>query len=145
MSDKRQTVWALIRRWEAFRRNEPIPARFLTLKRDLYNVRNAVPGTSYPASLTDPDDEVMAAVEHYFLCRAWVGNGVQPAWQMRAMTDIYNTGKEYGLTPRHNPNRPVTPPSQMQKDFQALGIADGEADLRVSGRKPPLVAKPPTY
>ncbi|MCX7888594.1 MAG: hypothetical protein N2422_02545 [Rhodobacteraceae bacterium] len=145
MPDKRSVVWDLIRKWEAYRRNEPIPARFMTLKRDLYNVRNGVPGVIYPPYLVNPDDEIMAAVEHYFLCRAWVGNGVQPAWQLRAMTDIYNLGKEYGLTPRHNPARPVTPPSQMQKDFQAIGIADGEMDLKVSGRTAPLVAKPPTY
>lgn len=136
-------VEAYISMWEAYRAATPSPARYDLLRQDLYNVRNGL-GT-YPFYLIHSDDEVMAAAEHYFLSRAWVGSGKYPAWQMRAMTWIYNTGKEWGLTPRHNPDNPVTPPSALQRQFQDRGVADGEADLAASGGSAPLVADPPRY
>jgi hypothetical protein len=144
-TDKDMTVRRLVAAWDNYRGGQAAPGRYLTLKRDLYNVRNGDPFASYPMTLIDPDDEVMAAVEHYFLCRAWVGNGVQPAWQMRAMKTVYNVGKELGVTPRHNPDKPVTPPSALQVAWQNRGIADGEADLKASGGSAPLVAAPPMY
>jgi hypothetical protein len=50
----------------------------------------------YRAPLGDPDDSMNVAVEHYFLCRCWVGKGVQSAWQMRAMHRIYDLGNMAG-------------------------------------------------
>jgi hypothetical protein len=87
----------------------------------------------------------MASVEHYFLCRAWVGLGVFPAWELRGLSDVYDYGKSLGVTPRHNPNKPVTPPSAIQKEFQAEGIRDGESDLSKSGKEAPYVTNPPKY
>ena len=143
--NKDAVVRNLIAAWEIYRGSEPKPTRYLTLKSDLYKARNGDPAAVYPIRLISTDNEVMAAVEHYFLCRAWVGNGIQPAWQMRAMKSIYNVGKELGVTPRHNPNNPVTPPSALQVTWQNRGIADGEADLKASGKSAPRVAMPPTY
>lgn len=142
---KDSTVRSLVAKWEAYRSGIPKPARYLKLKGDLYKVRNGDPSAVYPITLINTDDEVMAAVEHYYLCRGWVGNGVQPAWQMRAMKGIYNVGKELGVTPRHNPNKPVTPPSPLQVVWQNRGITDGEADLIDSGMTGPTVAMPPVY
>lgn len=138
-------VRSLVAAWEAYRASEAKPGRYLILKSDLYKVRNGDPSAVFPLKLISPDNEVMAAVEHYFLCRAWVGNGIQPAWQMRAMKGIYNTGKELGVTPRHNPKIPVTPPSALQVVWQNRGIADGEADLKASGKAAPRIGMPPTY
>jgi len=33
-----------------------------------------VPGWVYPDNLINPDDEILASVEHYLLTRGWVGN-----------------------------------------------------------------------
>jgi hypothetical protein len=134
-----------IERWKKYRESTPDPQRYLQLKSDLYKVRNGSPDGVFPMRLIHPDDEVMACVEHYFLTRAWVGNGIQPAWQVRSMTWIYNTGKEAGVTPRHNPNKPVTPPSAVQRKFQEEGVTDGEADLKASGGVAPRISAPPTY
>ena len=138
-------VQKYITKWQKYRIKIDNPARSDKLRQDLYNVRNGIDLSSYPAELTSADDEVMAAAEHYFLCRAWVGNGVQPAWQMRLMSKAYNKGKEWDVTPRHNPDNPTTPPSETQKHFQELGIQHGQDDLKVSGGEAPLVAAPPTY
>lgn len=146
----RDAVRLLIGKWELYRAAVPEPERYGILKDDLYKVRNAgfngLPSPpNYPAELVDPNDEIMACVEHYFLCRAWVGLGVMPAWELRGVRDIYDYGKSLGITPRHNPNKPVTPPSAMQKDFQAEGIRDGESDLANSGKEGPSISAPPMY
>jgi hypothetical protein len=124
--------------------------RYCRLADDLYKVRNpgfngSPPINTWPSFLIHSDDEVMACVEHYFLTRCWVGTGKYPAWQLRGMRDIYNIGKRLGLTPRHNPNNPVTRASDLQQSYQDLGIRHGEEDLIVSGRTPPIVGTPPTY
>jgi hypothetical protein len=54
-------------------------------------------------------------------------------------------GKSLGVTPRHNPSKPVTPPSDLQKKFQNEGIQDGERDLAASGRSAPWITSPPKY
>ncbi|SIN90435.1 hypothetical protein [Vannielia litorea] len=137
-------VQAYISMWESYRASTtPTTARYDQLRQDLYKVRNGK-GT-YPIYLIHSDPEVMAAAEHYFLSRAWVGNGTYPAWQLRTMTWLYNTGKELGVTPQHNPNNPTTPPSAVQRHFQSQGVTDGEADLAAAGGSAPLVASPPTY
>lgn len=138
-------VKELIANWLAFRAAVAEPGRYLVLKDDLYRVRNAEGTTGYPAHLVDPDAEIMAAVEHYFLCRSLVGNAVQPAWQMRVQKGIYNIGKLLRITPRHNPAKPITPLTKMQVAFQDRGIAEGEADLKAAGLKAPKIAKPLTY
>lgn len=145
MYGKEPKVRELIDRWIRYRSYLAEPNRYLILKSDLYTVRNAVGGTTYPRQLVDVDDEIMASVEHYFLCRAWVGNAVYPAAQVRAMKGIYNTGKIFGLTPRHNPAKPVTPLSAMQTMFQDEGIRDGEADLKASGKSAPGLTMPNKY
>jgi hypothetical protein len=128
----------------------PEPDRYCQIKTDLYQVRNAgwngnPPISAGPAHLIDGDDTVMAAVEHYFLCRCWVGTGVFPAWQMRTMNMIYDMGKLAGVTSRHNPNRPTPPLTAVQMACKEAGIRDGESDLKKSGKSAPLIAKPPTY
>ena len=140
----------LLAKWKAFRAALPEQERYCQIRLDLYQVRNAgwgknPPITVWPASLIDPDDSMMAAVEHYFLCRCWVGTGVYPAWEMRAMNTVYDLGKVAGVTPRHNPNKAPTPPSALQMAAKEAGVRDGERDLAKWGKSAPLVAKPPTY
>lgn len=138
-------VRELIRAWVA--QYGPNYGRLATY---LYQVRNpgfngSPPLSHWPEHLIGETDEINAAVEHYFLCRSLVGSGAQPAWQMRLQRDIYEMGKRAGITPRHNPDNPTTPPSALQRRFQDEGIADGERDLAASGDSAPLVAPPLTY
>lgn len=147
---KEPRVRALIASWEAYRASFTGPRLYGQLKSDLYQVRNpefhgARPLSTWPAHLLDPDPDVLAAVEHYFLCRCWVGSGMQPAWQLRVMKNIYDTAKNLGMVPRHNPAVPVTPVTPLQRKFQAEGIRDGEADRRAWGIAAPIVARLPTY
>jgi hypothetical protein len=140
----------LLSKWKAYRAAIPEPDRYCQIRQDLYQVRNAGwngnPSLSvWPANLIDPDDAMMAAVEHYFLCRCWVGTGAFPAWQMRAMNVIYDLGKVAGVTPRHNPNKPTSPPTALQMAAKEAGIRDGESDLAKSGKSAPLIATPPKY
>jgi len=104
-----------------------------------------VPGWVYPDNLINPDDEILASVEHYLLTRGWVGNGVYPAWELRMLAGFYDLGKVFGMTPRYNPGKPVTPLSRMQIKFQMEGIADGERDLKKLGKSAPAIARPPKY
>ncbi len=140
----------LLAAWRAYRAPLTDPQLSCKLKSDLYQVRNAGwngnPAISiWPAHLIDADDAMMAAVEHYFLCRCWVGTGVQPAWQMSAMNMVYDLGKMAGVTPQHNPNKPVSQVTALQMAAKSAGVRDGEADLKRSGGKAPIVARPPTY
>lgn len=140
----------LLDKWRAYRSSVPSDSLYCQLRDDLYLVRN--PGydgnpaiTAWPAHLVDRDDGMMAAVEHYCLCRCWVGTGVYPAWQMRTMNMVYDIGKFLGVTPRHNPNKPTTPPTPVQMEAKEAGIRDGLADISHSGKSAPLVATPPKY
>lgn len=147
---KETRVRELIVRWTSYRATIPESRRYCELKNDLYQVRNpgfngSPPLSAWPAHLLDSDPEVMAAVEHYFLCRCWVGTGQYPAWEVRALRDIYDFGKRLGITPRHNPNNPTTPPSQLQRRFQEEGITHGQHDLQHWGRSAPTVTAPPRY
>jgi hypothetical protein len=140
----------LIAKWKAYRAGLPEPERYDQLRKDLYQVRNAgwngcPPLSTWPPHLLDPDDAMMAAVEHYFLCRAWVGSGTFPAWQVQAMNVVYDLGKMAGLTPRHNPNKPTSPITALQMAAKVAGVRDGQADLAKSGKSAPLVAMPPKY
>lgn len=140
----------LIAKWKAYRIGIVEPDRYCQLKTDLYTVRNAgwngnPPISTWPAHLIDTDDGIMAAVEHYFLCRCWVGTGVYPAWQLRVMNFVYDMGKLASVTPRHNPNKPTTPLTACQMACQEAGIRDGERDLAKTGKTAPMVAKPPQY
>ena len=140
----------LLAKWKTYRADIAEPERYCQLKADLYQVRNAdwngnPPISVWPADLIDSDDGMMASVEHYFLCRCWVGTGVFPAWQMQSMNFVYNMGKIAGVSPRHNPNKPTTPPSAVQMAAQIAGIRDGEQDLKKSGKSAPIVAMPPKY
>lgn len=140
----------LLAKWKSYRSGIPEPGRYCRIKDDLYQVRNAnwqgnPPLTAWPAHLIDADDSVMAAVEHYFLCRCWVGSGVYPAWEVKAMNFIYDTGKMIGITPRHNPTKPVSPLTALQMAAKVAGVRDGEADLKKSGAKAPLITAPPRY
>jgi hypothetical protein len=150
MPSKEATVRDLISKWKAYHATDPEAVRYCRIAEDLYKVRNpgfhgSPPITAWPSYLVDPDDETMASVEHYFLCRCWVGTGKYPAWEVRALKSIYDAGKSLGVTPRHNPSKPVTPPSDLQKKFQNEGIQDGERDLAASKRSAPWITSPPKY
>lgn len=140
----------LIANWKAFRAPLPEEERYCQIRRDLYQVRNAgwgpnPPLSVWPSQLLDPSDSMMAAVEHYFLCRCWVGTGVFPAWQMTAMNAVYDAGKMLGVTPNHNPNKPTTPLTALQMSAQAAGVRDGKLDLVKFGKEAPLIGEPPKY
>lgn len=140
----------LLAKWKAYRAALPEEERYCQIRLDLYQVRNAgweknPPITVWPTNLVDPDDAMMAAVEHYFLCRCWVGTGVYPAWQMRTLNVIYDLGKIVGVTPQHNPNKPTTKPTALQMAAKTAGVRDGELDLAKSGKSATLVGMPPTY
>ncbi len=135
----------LIGKWKSYRSGEAEPGRYDTLRQDLYNARNGK-GGPYPPYLLDPDDEIMAAVEHYFLCRGWVGNGHFPSWQVQQMVAVYDAGKIAGITPQHNKNKPTTPFSDMQLFYQVKGIADGETDAKTYKVDVPILPRmPPKY
>jgi hypothetical protein len=149
-SDQTSRVNSLIAQWVIYRAASAGPDLFCKLKDDLKAVRNPdwqgnPPISSWPPHLVDPDDGVNAAVEYYFLCRCWVASGKYPASQMRTMSIIYDTGKMIGATPRHNPNKPTTPITNLQIQAQARGIADGEADLRAAGKTATWNANLPNY
>lgn len=140
----------LIRLWKTHHSAIAEPQRYCQIKNDLYQVRNPgwrgnPPISAWPVHLIDPDDSMMAAVEHYFLCRCWIGTGQFPTWQLQTMNFVYNMGKLAGVTPQHNPNNPTTPLSALQMAAQLAGIRDGEADLASSGGSAPLIARPPQY
>jgi hypothetical protein len=140
----------LLAKWKTYRGSIAEPARYCQIKDDLYQVRNAgwngnPPISSWPSELIDADDGMMAAVEHYFLCRCWVGNAIYPAWEVTAMNTIYDWGKIAGVTPRHNPNKPTTPPSALQMAAKIAGVRDGKADLQKSGKSAPFITTPPKY
>jgi hypothetical protein len=140
----------LISQWIIYRGNISEPGRYMQLAQDLYLVRNdklidSLNSTPYPSYLIDSDNEIMAAIEHYFLCRGWVGNGVYNAVQVLAQAAAYDAAKELGAAPQHNPSKPVSPPSLMQQKFQGMGIADGKNDLKKSGKPSPDFNKPPKY
>jgi hypothetical protein len=140
----------LLSKWKIYRSDIDEPERYTQLRKDLYQVRNPdwdgnPPLSSWPPDLIDPDDGMMAAVEHYFLCRAWIGAGVFPTWQLQTMNFIYNMGKMAGVTPRHNPNKPTSPLTALQMAAQVAGIRDGEKDLKASGKSSPWIGQPPKY
>ena len=140
----------LLSKWKAYRSALPEPDRYCQIKTDLYQVRNAgwngnPPVSVWPADLVDSDDSMNAAVEHYFLCRCWIGTGKFPSWQLRTMNNIYDLGKMIGITPAHNPNKPTSKLTLLQMAAKEAGIRDGEADLKKSGGSAPWIAKPPTY
>jgi hypothetical protein len=140
----------LIAKWRAHRAPLTDPDLSCQIKDDLKQVRNPgwngnPPLSSWPALLVDSDDGMNAAVEHYFLCRCWVGSGKYPAWQMRSMSVIYDAGKYAGVTPSHNPAKPTTPLTPLQVFAKALGVKDGEADLLASKKSAPLFGAPPKY
>jgi len=140
----------LIAKWKAYRASLPEPTRYEQIASDLYKVRNPdwhgnPPLSSWPPHLLDSDDSMIAAVEHYFLCRSWVGSGKYPAWQVQAMNLLYDTGKMLGITPRHNPNKPTSPLTALQMAAKVAGIRDGSTDLAKSGKSAPFVAMPPKY
>ena len=155
MADENDPDYKLVRvrimKWESYRSTEKAPGRYANLKFDLYVVRNPKKYPEnyavIPADLIDDRDEINAAVEHYFLCRAWIGNGEFSAAQMSAMVGVYNLGKRIGITPRNNPDNPTTPPSDLQKYFQQRGIDDGITDAKLYGTgAPPFSIKaPPKY
>jgi len=114
MSAELKYALDLTEKWTVYRGSIAEPERYSQIASDLYQVRNPGVGVNppisfWPAHLIDPDDEIMAAVEHYFLCRDWVGNGKFPVWQVEAMRITYDLGKLLGVTPRHNKHKPTTP------------------------------------
>ena len=137
-------------KWSAYRSSVDEPERYCTIREDLYKVRNPdwngnPPISAWPADLVDADDGMMAAVEHYFLCRCWVGNAIYPAWEVKTMNAIYDWGKILGVTPKHNPNKPTSPPSALQMAAKIAGVRDGESDLKKSGKSAPWITSPPKY
>ena len=139
-----KTVRREIMNWEKFRDQIEWPERGKVLRSDLYNFRNEK--GVFPAWVGHARDDINASVEHYFLCYSYIACGEYAVYQVEAMVKIYNAGKSVGLTPRHNPNKPVTPPSDMQKYFQQCGIDDGVTDAAIYGTPTIWLPRlPPVY
>jgi hypothetical protein len=100
------------------------------LRKELKAYRHGSPD---PAVWTDLN---VAAAEHYFLMRAWVGACTISTEQALAMTHGYDlakivtraVGQEEAL--RHNPDRPTTPPDPDVVQWGVTGIAHGLIDRR---------------
>ncbi len=100
------------------------------LRRELKAYRQNSPD---PAVWTDLN---VAAAEHYFLMRAWVGSCTVSAEQGLSMTYGYEAakllvrglGQEEAL--RNNPSRPTTPPDPDVVQWGVTGIAHGIIDQR---------------
>ncbi|MEO8856312.1 MAG: hypothetical protein ABI343_04915 [Burkholderiaceae bacterium] len=139
----------------------PLGDRLAQIAGQLYRYRN--PPTADPSAMTkwtaffaslpkgsvDPDEEVMAAVEHYFYARSQVANGEYSAMNMKAMVLGYQLLKKAGVDLRHNKNNPTTVPSKLQQQWALTGVAQGTSDLssgnsdRKRKNQPPLV--PPAF
>ena len=147
MMGKEARVDELIAKWNNYRSQSPEPGRYQELSHDLYNIRNDIAVTPpFPSDLNDSDPEVMAAVEHYYLCRGWIGNGVYPPDQVAAMVLLYDAGKLAHVTPRHNKSKPVTRMSWMQFVYQNKGMNDGIKDAKRFNVDTPILWKaPPKY
>ena len=140
-ADRLRTAW-----WLHHKNIKSPVERSKRIQKDIFEIRNGILGqTGLPAQLRTADDEVLAALEHYFLCRWWVGSGRYPSWEVWGMVALYNISKEVGVTPRFNASRPPTPLSNMQMIFQQQGICSGEKDLAASGNEAATVAMPPLY
>lgn len=100
------------------------------LRKELKAYRNGSPD---PAVWTDLD---VAAAEHYFLMRSWVGSCKISIEQGIAMTHGYDLAKVITRAfdaedlLRHNPGRPTTPPDPDVVKWGLHGIAMGEVDRR---------------
>ena len=101
-----------------------------------------------------PHDEDLALAEHYLVARAYVSCGQYSATQQKMMVLAYYAAKKQAETAgslqgmRHNPNKPVTPPSYKQVIMGLGGVMAGERDLKEhppSGKKAPLYKSVPNF
>jgi len=107
-------------------------------------------------------DENLAAAEHYMVARYAVGSSAYRLYQMILMVSTYehfkmliaclpaNTpwgaGRMLEQLMRHNPGRPLAPPSQELVRWGVRGAWDGERDrLAIRGPVAPAVALPPAF
>jgi len=108
-----------------------------------------------PAGTLSADDEVVAAVEHYFFSRSQVARGEYSSANMSAFIHIYQLAKRTGLDLRHNKNNPTTAPSDLQQTWALLGAAQGKQDLATANEQakaankpqisPPIFRLPPNF
>ena len=103
---------------------------------ELYKRRN-----SEPALI---GDENYAIAEHYLLSRAWVATSFVPLEQMLAMIHTYNALKKVAqksalleLVMRHDPAKPMAPPSELDIRKSEKGAWDGEKQRIANGRLKP--------
>ena len=155
-SQKERSVSQTIDAWLKRVAHPPSLDALQEIKTALYMYRNnqLVEG-QIAKSLTAQDDEVMAAVEHYFFARSEVASGEYSENNMRVMIISYQLAKKMKLDMRHNANKPATPPSELQKRWALLGAAHGEKDRvrenafrrkrNQSTIEPPLFRLPPNF
>ncbi len=157
MSKKNMIVKTLVDKWLIKKGNGlTLVKRLEVIKKELYLYRNGrTAGRTITRDLLSDDEEVMAALEHYFFARYHVAAANYSLNNMKVMILSYQLIKEHGPDVRHNKNIPTTPPSTFQKFWGERGADAGHRDLtarnlvnKSKGRpieEPPLFRLPPTF
>ena len=103
---------------------------------ELYQKRNA--------EVALVGDENYAIAEHYMVARSYVARCLVPLDQMLLMIVTYNTLKMVAqkspmleLLMRHDPRKPMAPPSALDLRKSKQGAWDGEAQRLLNGRPRP--------
>lgn len=130
---KDEMVRRIATAWCAVPSSGSVPERLKRVASILYAIRNEQLSPSELAQLSDDllseDDEVMAAVEHYFYARSQVANAEYSSANMKMFIVGYQLAKLAGIDMRHNKSKPTTPPSQLQQTWALLGADQGKQDL----------------
>lgn len=157
MTDERdRDVRMLVNGWLSKGKGLPMIDKLEAIKTALYLYRNnQTEDGAIPAELLSDDDEVVAAVEHYFYARHEVASANYSALNMKAMIIGYQLAKTVGIDMRHKKENPTTKPSVLQKSWALLGAEDGEKDLATANAKrasagkeklsPPAFRMPPNF
>lgn len=147
---KDDAVRALATAWCAVSFPGTVPEQLKQIASALYAIRNnKVDLAKIPPSLLSDDEEVTAAVEHYFFARSQVANAEYSVMNMKAFILGYQLAKRLGIDMRHNSTKPTTAPSSLQQTWALLGADQGVQDLKLAnaernkGHKASL--SPPTF
>ncbi len=153
---KDQEVRLLVEKWLSKGGGLSIQERLEAIKTALYMYRNNLTKDGeIPPELVSSDEEVVAALEHYFYARSEVASANYSAMNMKAMIHGYQLAKKIGFDLRHNKNNPTTKPSELQQKWALLGVDKGAQDLATinmqnkrsgkSSMEAPMFRMPPNF